>query len=100
MTHRRGGHAMVAVGTDLYVLGGWNNDLFMTEVEVFDARANAWREHASLKTPHAYFSAAHLDGKLYVLGGMADQQVPPPPLHPLPPTSPSKALDVLQALFL
>ena len=66
---------MVSVGTELYALGGWNNDQFMSEVEVYDARKNAWREFAALKTPHAYFSAAHLDGKLYVLGGMVDQQV-------------------------
>ena len=75
MKNRRGGYAMMAVGTDLYVLGGWNNDEFMNNVEVYDARANAWRDFPRLKTAHAYFSAACLDGKMYVLGGMSDQKV-------------------------
>ena len=65
---------MVSVGTDVYALGGWDNTSFLDAVDVYDTRAGAWREQKPMKTEHAYFSAAHLDGDLYAMSGMKDRK--------------------------
>ena len=74
LQHKRGGHALVTVGSSLYALGGWNSESFMDGVEVLDTRAGAWRAMPPMKTPHAYHAAALLDGRIYALGGMSSQQ--------------------------
>jgi hypothetical protein len=74
----RGGHEMVTVGSDVYALGGWDNTDFLEVVDIFDTRAGAWRQGKDMKTKHAYFSAAHLDGDLYAMSGMSDRKASPP----------------------
>jgi len=70
----RGGHEMVTVGSDVYALGGWDNADFLSVVDVYDTRAGAWRQGKDMKTKHAYFSAALLDGDLYAMSGMSDRK--------------------------
>lgn len=72
---RRGGHQAVAIGSDLHVLAGWDGTDILDTVEIFDARKNAWRQGARMKTNRAYFGAAELDGQLFALGGLENKAV-------------------------
>ena len=66
---------MVAVGQEIWAMGGWDNNIFQDAVEVFDVRADKWRDGPKMKTPHAYFMAAHLNGEIFAAGGMLDRSV-------------------------
>ena len=72
---RRGGHSVVTVGHELWAMGGWDNSAFQDAVDIYDSKADKWRPGKRMKTPRAYFAAAHLDGLVYALSGMQERQV-------------------------
>lgn len=72
-------HSTVALGDDIYIMGGIqleqtaNGTTFPTlnDVEVYSISQNSWRTVAPLPIPMNHANAAVVDGKLYVLGGLA-----------------------------
>ena len=66
---------MVAAGQEIWAMGGWDNNVFQDAVEIFDVRADKWRVGPRMKTAHAYFPAAYLNGEMYALAGMSDREV-------------------------
>ena len=66
----RMGHAAVAIGEQIYVLGGSNDTGFLGDVEVIDGHSGKVRQLTSKLLPRRYFSAVW-DGKesIYILGG-------------------------------
>ncbi|MEV0500678.1 kelch repeat-containing protein [Streptomyces spectabilis] len=69
-------HAVAALGTRLYVVGGIHplpDGTFETtgHVEVYDTRTRRWTRAAPLPVPMNHPNLAAVDGRLYVLGGLA-----------------------------
>jgi len=80
----RGAHAAVAVGNKIYVVGGANIPSGMNlpdglnpggpveilgKTEMFDTERNSWTTLKPMTLPRNHHDVAHLDGKLYVIGG-------------------------------
>lgn len=65
------GAAAVALGDDVYVLGGRHSALGLPldAVQVLDTATGSWRRVAPLALPVAEASAVSVDGRIYVLGG-------------------------------
>jgi DNA-binding CsgD family transcriptional regulator/N-acetylneuraminic acid mutarotase len=71
----RAGRAVVALGLDVYAIGGEVADGVVDDVDVFDTKALAWRQAAAKPTGVSEATAAELFGELYVPGGrLADGQ--------------------------
>ncbi|ESP04945.1 hypothetical protein LOTGIDRAFT_109572 [Lottia gigantea] len=67
-------HAMVAMGSRLYVVGGFNSerpegDKVLDVIEEYTLEDNAWREVAKLAVPVSSVSAAALKDKIFIFGG-------------------------------
>ena len=63
--------AVVAVGTDVYVLGGFDEDAAdLDAVQVFDTAACAWRVGPPLPVALHHANAAVIDGTIYVAGAL------------------------------
>ncbi len=60
---------MVAVGTNLHVLGGNNSSSTLNENRVYDTLTNTWSSAATLPTARDAQSAITVDGKIYMFGG-------------------------------
>ena len=71
--------AVAAVGTKLYLTGGWvnNGQVGLNRVDVYDTVANSWVSAAPF--PHAIegASATTINGKVYVAGGFMRTNIPP-----------------------
>lgn len=65
----RAGRAVVAVGLDVYVMGGETAEGVSDAVRVFDTRQRVWRRAAAKPTATAGTTAAELFGEIYVAGG-------------------------------
>ncbi len=72
MREPRKEHALVRLGTDIYVIGGYNgkSKTFLRTCERFNMHDNRWLPIASLNTQRCAFAATSLNGeKLAVCGG-------------------------------
>ena len=67
----RFGHALVALGSCLYSIGGQEEGGVgvLNSVEQYNPRDNTWTEMASLVTRRVALGAAVLNDKIYVAGG-------------------------------
>jgi DNA-binding CsgD family transcriptional regulator len=65
----RAGRAVVALGLDVYAIGGEVAEGVVDDVDVFDTKALAWRQAAAKPTAVSEATAAELFGELYVPGG-------------------------------
>jgi N-acetylneuraminic acid mutarotase len=87
----RGALAAVAVDNKIYVVGGAKIPSGMElpggltaggpvelvgTMEVFDTEKNSWTTLKSMPLPRNHHDVAHLDGKLYVIGGMVGSCFP------------------------
>src|SRR5205814_8034996 len=60
----------VAVGTDLYVLGGVNaSGVLLARNDVYDTRTDLWRTARALPSARSGAAAANYNGAIYVFGG-------------------------------
>ena len=74
MAVRRSSPGLVAVGTDLYLIGGVTPSGDTTgSVEVFDTVTETWSPGPGMLTPRSAFGATALGGLIYVVGGGSDQ---------------------------
>lgn len=73
MVNKRGSHVCTVVEQQLFAIGGWDAKDYLAGVEVYDARANAWRAASPMAAPRAYGAAATVDGAVFTLGGMQSQ---------------------------
>jgi N-acetylneuraminic acid mutarotase len=60
-------HAVVALGGEIYVIGGFTPNVTAT-VEAFDPEGGSWRSVADLPVALHHANAAAIDGRLYVAG--------------------------------
>jgi N-acetylneuraminic acid mutarotase len=58
------------MGGKIYVTGGFNQVGSLNSVCVYDPRANAWTQLASMGTTRRLHASAAVGGKLYVFGGV------------------------------
>lgn len=60
-----------AVGTDIYLIGGWNGTVGSSRVLKYDTVANAWSEDAANPCPVTVYANVCVasGGKVYVIGG-------------------------------
>ncbi|KAG7594283.1 Kelch repeat type 1 [Arabidopsis thaliana x Arabidopsis arenosa] len=66
------GHAVV--GSNIYHIGGYKENLRSSSVSILDCRSYTWREAPSLKVERMWYpSASVVDGKIYVAGGCQDE---------------------------
>jgi pimeloyl-ACP methyl ester carboxylesterase/N-acetylneuraminic acid mutarotase len=72
----RHGHAVVRVGTDLWVIGGYGDGGPTGVVEIYDPASDTWRAGPSLEAERGFHGAAVVDGAVYVFGGRAGTALP------------------------
>lgn len=65
----RAGRAVVALGLDVYAIGGETADGVVDDVDVFNTQNLVWRRAATKPTPVSDATAAELFGEIYVPGG-------------------------------
>jgi N-acetylneuraminic acid mutarotase len=63
------GRAVVALGPDIYAIGGETTEGVTDAVRIFDTRERVWRRAASKPTAVRAATAAELFGEIYVPGG-------------------------------
>jgi N-acetylneuraminic acid mutarotase len=61
--------AVVALGTDIYVIGGIEDGKPTARDDIFDTARDTWRAGPSLPIAREGHAAALLDGRIHVLGG-------------------------------
>jgi hypothetical protein len=64
-------YQVVSMGSDLYVLGGITAGASTTQVWKLDTTTNTWSASAPMQRSRTSFSAAAIDGVIYVAGGVA-----------------------------
>lgn len=62
--------AVVALGTDVYVIGGFMGFSVVDQVLVFDTVGRTWRQAAPLPIAVHHANAATVNGKIYVVGAL------------------------------
>jgi hypothetical protein len=72
---KRGAHLCEVLDNKMYIMGGYGGSsgppfTFLSTTEVYDPRANAWREGPDMGGPRAYGNSGIVDGSLFVFGGM------------------------------
>ena len=72
----RTGLAVVAYEEWVYAIGGVGNEGVTDRVEIYDPQADMWTAGSPKPTPVGFVSAAVLDGKIYVPGGINAAQQP------------------------
>jgi N-acetylneuraminic acid mutarotase len=63
------GHAAVAVGPVMYVLGGFDGESCLARVLKFDSTQNTWNEVAPMSHARFAHAACVLGSEIYVFGG-------------------------------
>ena len=69
MPIRRDYHQMVALGTEIYIIGGKSDDDPAPGVDIFDTVGQGWTTGPDPLIPRLNFGAAVLNGRIYVAGG-------------------------------
>lgn len=65
--------AVVALGAEIVVIGGFDGDANMSAaVEAYDPATDTWRNLADLPQPLHHANAAVIDGRLFVLGALGN----------------------------
>ena len=64
-------YQVVAIGTDLYVLGGLVNNSSTSEVWILDTITETWSAGIPMQKSRTSFAAAAINGAIYVAGGVA-----------------------------
>ncbi|XP_047106636.1 kelch-like protein 10 [Schistocerca piceifrons] len=62
-------HDIVVMGSDVYVIGGFNGRTVFRSCRCFNAAAQEWREVAPMNFRRCYVSAAALGELIYAIGG-------------------------------
>ena len=65
----RGGHAAVALGGKIHVLGGGNSDSTLASHLEYDPKADAWTARAPLLRSKGSPAAVVVDGRIWAIGG-------------------------------
>jgi DNA-binding CsgD family transcriptional regulator/N-acetylneuraminic acid mutarotase len=68
------GYGLVAYEGILYIFGGWDGTNFRNSVFSFDPVLEEWQERTSMPSARAFPSAAEAAGKIYIIGGINDNQ--------------------------
>eukprot|EP01034_Spumella_vulgaris_P041279 gene41279-51106_t len=71
-------HALfgLAVGTDIYTIGGWiDGSLCSTDLEKYDTLTNVWTKMTPFNVGRRLLGATEHLSKLYVFGGNCDDKV-------------------------
>ncbi|EOA18177.1 hypothetical protein CARUB_v10006655mg [Capsella rubella] len=70
----RGVHwsGLVAVGSNIYNIGGPIDQAHSSRVSILDCQSHTWQEGPSMRVERNYPAANVLDGKIYVTGGCKD----------------------------
>jgi N-acetylneuraminic acid mutarotase len=69
MPTARLGAAAAAIGTKIYVVGGYNAAGLLNVNEIYDTVANTWSTGAAMPTARWSLAAASVNGILYAIGG-------------------------------
>jgi len=74
MRASRGGLAVVGSGDYLCAIGGFGQHGMLSSVEILDLTGGEWTATEGLSEPRAYLSAAVVNDRVFVIGGMDEQQ--------------------------
>ncbi|KAJ6644555.1 Kelch-like protein 10 [Pseudolycoriella hygida] len=62
-------HGTAVVGHKIYVVGGYDGDVYFNTCRVFDALNKTWQEISPMHHQRCYVSVVELNGSIYALGG-------------------------------
>lgn len=65
----RRGAAAVALGDEIWLMGGVREGEASARVDVYDTRTQTWRQGPNLPAPRAGHAAASIDGEIHIFGG-------------------------------
>jgi DNA-binding CsgD family transcriptional regulator len=69
-----GGGLALSDGSQLYLLGGWDGERYLTDAYVYDPAADAWESLPSMTIGRADAAGDVIGGRLYVVGGFDGQR--------------------------
>lgn len=70
----RYGVAVTQLHGQIYCLGGFESEKYLSTVETYDPEENVWTIRAPMLVPRKYFGATCLGGTVYALGGSNNQR--------------------------
>ncbi|XP_020875017.1 F-box/kelch-repeat protein At5g49000 [Arabidopsis lyrata subsp. lyrata] len=70
--HHSPSASLVAVGSNIYAIGGSIENAPSSRVSILDCRSHTWHEAPSMRMKRNYPAANVVDGKIYVAGGLED----------------------------
>jgi kelch-like protein 10 len=62
-------HAMAVIGFNIYVVGGFNGEVYFNSCRCFNAVEKTWSEVSPMNIARCYVSVAVLDELVYAMGG-------------------------------
>ncbi|XP_078699703.1 kelch-like protein 24 [Branchiostoma floridae x Branchiostoma belcheri] len=76
MNTNRYNHKLAVVQGKVYAIGGRDDFVALSGVEIYDRNQNRWKDGILLPQPRYHHAAAVLDGSIYVMGGFAADHKP------------------------
>lgn len=73
MMNKRCRHGAAALGSSMYVVGGYDGSGFLSGAEVFVSAAGQWSELPAMNTRRSRVSLVATSGRLYAVGGYDGQ---------------------------
>jgi kelch-like protein 18 len=75
MINKRCRHGAAALGSHMYVAGGYDGSGFLSGAEVYSAAAGQWSHLVAMNTRRSRVSLVATCGRLYAVGGFAIVQM-------------------------
>lgn len=73
MMNKRCRHGAAALGSQMYVAGGYDGSAFLSGVEVFSSGLGQWSLLVAMNTRRSRVSLVSTSGRLYAVGGYDGQ---------------------------
>lgn len=73
MMNKRCRHGAAALGSHMYVAGGYDGSAFLSGVEVFSSASGQWSLLVAMNTRRSRVSLVSTSGRLYAVGGYDGQ---------------------------
>ncbi|KAG7605431.1 F-box/kelch-repeat protein [Arabidopsis thaliana] len=70
--HHSHSSSIVAIGSNIYAIGGSIENSPSSKVSILDCRSHTWHEAPSMRMKRNYPAANVVDGKIYVAGGLEE----------------------------
>ena len=64
---------VASLGSHLYVIGGFDGNKYLSDVDVYDPQTNSWTSGCPLNEQRSAVSVAAIKGRIFAIGGFNGQ---------------------------